>query len=377
MSLVLCPECGAKISNKAVSCPHCGFVSGDLNRPISEQETYAALPVFHCDVEEWKPGEGQLSVIGIEDNRTLVRHFGNWKTIEREMPAIAQVIRSMADKEQVMVAKMDDYIKDLIEQGVYRFSIDKQGEILPTIRDSGGIVKQVRLEKKSFSPELNNSLNNLATQAAMTQILNEIEYVGDSIRGIHIELQNDRIALAESAMDKLKLASKMQDAKLREAAILSAVSSATDAKRVLMRNFSENLHFIAENSNKSDIKLFLEVGKGRDIPQKVEDAFQALIAITNCVQAECEGYAILGEYQSSKESLLQFRSFIKENGLDNRDTLLLLNENTPHKKMPVVDEFTQIAQRITDFDVHSQITGPNILMMSEENKDGTEAIENH
>jgi hypothetical protein len=45
--------------------------------------------------------------------------------------------------------------------------------------------------------------------------------------------------------------------------------------------------------------------------------------------------------------------------------------------MPVVDEFTQIAQRITDFDVHSQITGPNILMMSEENKDGTEAIENH
>lgn len=117
----------------------------------------------------------------------------------------------MADKDKVLVAKMDSYVKTLIEKGIYRFSIDKNGEILPTIRDAEGIVKQVRLEEMHFTPELANSLSNLQTQAAMAQILDEIEYVGDAIRGIHIELQNDRIALAESTKDKLLLAAKIQD----------------------------------------------------------------------------------------------------------------------------------------------------------------------
>lgn len=40
MSLILCPECGTKISDKARICPHCGFMSDDNLRPISEQDTY-------------------------------------------------------------------------------------------------------------------------------------------------------------------------------------------------------------------------------------------------------------------------------------------------------------------------------------------------
>lgn len=261
---------------------------------------------------------------------------------------------------------MDKYVKELIDRGVYRFTIDKQGEILPTIRDSEGIVKQVRLEEMSLPPELANSMNNLATHAAMAQILDEIEYVGDAIRGIHIELQNDRIALAESARDKMRFAAKIQDTKLREIAILNAIDAATEAKRVLMRNFSENLQFISDNSEKNDVQLLIEGKKGRDIPQKVSDSFQDLVAITNSVQAECEGYAILGEFESSKESLLQFKHFITENHLDDRDTLLLLNENTPQQKIPIVNEFMMISERITNFDASNMISGQNILRIAED-----------
>ena len=111
---------------------------------------------------------------------------------------------------------MDQYVKDLIDQGVYRFTIDKQGEILPTIRDADGFVKQVRLEDMALTPNLTQSLNNLSTHAVMARILDEIEYVGDAIREIHIELQNDRLAMAESAKDKLKQARRIQDTKLRD-----------------------------------------------------------------------------------------------------------------------------------------------------------------
>ena len=108
--------------------------------------------------------------------------------------------------------------------------------------------------------------------------------------------------------------------------------------------------------------------KGRDIPQKVNDAFQALISITNSVQIECQGYALLGEYEASKESLLQFRQFITDNKLDNKDTLILLNENTPMKKMPVVNEFIKIANNITTFDASRQISGHKINMIAEGSK---------
>lgn len=365
MSLILCPECGTKISNKATMCPHCGYVSSDATLPISEQDTYEIVPTFSYDIEEWNPKSSQDLIIAYDDNRTFIEYLGNWQNIQLRVPAIAKIIKDMAKQDKILVANMDSYVKDLIEKGIYRFTIDKKGEILPTIRDTEGIVKQVRLKEVNLTPELFNSLANLQTQAAMARILDEIEYVGDAIRSIHIELQNDRIALAESTKDKLLLASKIQNTKLREIALLNAVSSATEAKRILMRNFSENLKFIAENSQKNDLQLLIEGKKENDIPQKAADAFQALVSITNSVQIECQGYALLGEYEASKESLLQFRQFIKDNKLEERDTLILLNENTPLQKMQVVDEFMKISNSITSFDVHRRFCNYNIMMISE------------
>lgn len=119
MSLILCPECGAKISDKAIACPHCGYVSDDHSRPISEQDTYELVPTFSYDIEEWELNSRKLSVVAVEDNKRLVQFFGKWNNIERKIPAIASAIQQMAQKDNVLVAKMDKYIKDLIDQGVY------------------------------------------------------------------------------------------------------------------------------------------------------------------------------------------------------------------------------------------------------------------
>lgn len=351
MGLILCPECGTKISDKATKCPHCGFQSADPYRAISEQDKYETVPIFEYDIEEWKPNRGDLSVISYEDNKSLIEYFGDWETIKVKLPAIAEVIGSLANKEHVMIAKMDSYVKDLIDKGIYRFTIDKNGEILPTIRDADGFVKQVRLEDMALIPNLTQSLNNLSTHAVMAQILDEIECVGDAIREIHIELQNDRLAMAESSRDKLKQARMIQDAKLREIALLGVVNSATDAKRILMRNFTQNMYHIVEHSHKSDLQLILSPKSEKDISPKAIDAFQSLVYITNAVQTECEGYAMLGEYEPCRECLLEFKSFIEENKLDQRDTLLLLNENSAQKRIEIVDEFSDIASRIIAFDV--------------------------
>lgn len=120
MSRILCPECGTKISNKATKCPHCGFQSADPKRPISEQDKYEMVPIFEYDIEEWQPNRGELSIISYEDNRSLIQYFGKWENIKVKLPAIAEVIGAMAGKDHIMVAKMDSYVKDLIDKGIYR-----------------------------------------------------------------------------------------------------------------------------------------------------------------------------------------------------------------------------------------------------------------
>lgn len=51
MSLIRCPECNAKVSDKALACPRCGFVAEDHLLPISQQVCSEVVPTFSCTVE--------------------------------------------------------------------------------------------------------------------------------------------------------------------------------------------------------------------------------------------------------------------------------------------------------------------------------------
>jgi ribosomal protein L32 len=349
MGLMYCPECGTKISEKATVCPYCGFTSDYQSISISEIDSYEIVPRFTYDIENWIPEIGELKYLSYEDNRNLVQYFSKWENIKMALPAIAEMIENMIQTDTVMVAKIDKHIMDLIKKGTYRFTIDKTGEILPTIRDAQGIVKQVRLENRLLPPNINQSLNNLAVHIVMSQILDEIENVKNAISNIHIELQNDRLSMAESSRDKLLQAMRIKDTRLREFAIINVINGATDAKRILMRNFSNNNQFIIRNANKTYPLLIAEKNKDES-KKKAKDALQALVYIANAVQIESKGYAILGEYEASKECLAQFRDFIFENKLHKRDTLLRINENLKDKQIETVNTFSEIALKISSFD---------------------------
>ena len=374
MSMILCPECGSKISDKATMCPHCGFQSHNPLLPISVQDTYENIPVFDYYIEDNDLSINDFSVLSYEDNKRLVNYFGKWDNIQTSMPAIAEVIISLASKENVMIAKIEPYVKKLIDNGTYSLMYDKHGAILPTIRDSNGIVKQIRLENASFSPDLLQAINNLSTQARMASIIDKLEYIEDAIMQLDIGLQNDRLAKSEAAHDKLKQARLIQDTKLREIAILGIINSATDAKRVLMRNFSQNLNYILEHSNESGLKLLKSKKEETEaLNRKSLDSFQALMYINNSVKIECEGYSIIGEYEPCRECLSEYKKFIESNGLDKRDTLLLLNEHSTQKKIELVDNFADIANRISTFNIHTDSIEYHIpKLLCERNSDKEE-----
>ena len=341
MGLILCPECGAKISDKALACPHCGFVSENSNLPISIQDKYEPVPVFKYEINEWDP-----QPISYDDNKALVEYFGNWNNIQLKFPAIAEAIKSLAIKENYMVAKIPDYINKMIENGSYCFSIDKSGEILPTIRDANGIVKQVRLENITFSPNAGQSLVNLSNQMKMAQIASDIKYIGNVICSARDELQNDRLALADAAMQQLQQALLIEDASLRNNAILGVIHKATEAKCTLIRNYELNYQYLQKEKNKS---FWQHLNINDETHVKAKDAMKDIVAITNVVQIECAGYSALGEYEAEKKCLLQFKDFIVKNKLSKRDTLLTINEAFELKNIEFVNQFESISKKISNF----------------------------
>ncbi|WP_281817559.1 hypothetical protein [Vallitalea longa] len=64
---------------------------------------------------------------------------------------------------------------------------------------------------------------------------------------------------------------------------------------------------------------------------------------------------MLGEYEAGKECLRQFKEFIIDNKLNERDILILLNENLKQKQINVVNDFSSIADGISEFDATKKI----------------------
>ena len=314
MALIQCPECGSRISEKARTCPVCGYVSHDALVPISEQETYISIPYAPSVDDRW-----DMVPLSPEDNSKIARFLSKHENIRVVAPGLATAIETLFSSKPQLVADINEYTQSLINSGELTYAFDKVGNILPQLKnaDTKKISELIRLKEVSSNPMLGNAVNNLNNQVALAQILDELELIEEKIANVQKEMQEDRLAMADSAWDKVLQARNISDYRLRTVAIQNAIDSATDAKRVLMRQFAVSF------------KAALQSGKSKEMERNAQNAAKDLVALTNCVRIECDGYVFIGEYNASKECLSAFLRFIKENKLDDCDTLLRLNSSLP------------------------------------------------
>ncbi|HBM70997.1 MAG TPA: hypothetical protein DD377_06705 [Firmicutes bacterium] len=359
MSLILCPECNAMISDKAFSCPHCGYTPNNRNLPSSTQKSCMPVAKFKYTIEDSEP----IFFESVSDNIQLFNFFGNPVEMYPFIPEIAETIYSLASKDRVMTAKIPQYVRKLIESGAYRFAIDKNGEILPTIVNSKGIiVKQARLDMKTLQKgELLHSLSNLSVQIMMTQILSKIESLEDSIAGVKMEIQNNRLALVDAAMQSIQQALLIKNISLRNNAIVNCIHKATEAKCSLIRNYNAAFNNLKKAQNQGLFQNIL----GQGTPEKdANNTKNDLICIFRSTRIECLGYNALGEYESGRKCLSQFSDFIKDSKLDNKNTLRLINEGLKEKENSFVEEFSTISTKISNFEKVSFLDNKeNILLM--------------
>ena len=97
--------------------------------------------------------------------------------MQRVAPSLYGIISNMAKEDHVLIAKLDQYTEKLVKEGKLWFSVDKNGELLPTVRNSKHIVKQVRLTEWKKQPTVGNPqfVTDIYTQLVLTKILHEVK----------------------------------------------------------------------------------------------------------------------------------------------------------------------------------------------------------
>ena len=368
MGLVYCPECGTKASDKASVCPFCGFRSGTKNLPMIAGKK--PLKRIQWESSSLASEFDQVFPISTIQNNNLNIIFGRAENLSRVAPAFFQALKSMFP-ETIKVAQVNPEIQRLIDEGVYKFLTDKTGEILPTIFGKENIVAQVRLKDLRLTPHLGRSILDLQTQIALAQVISEIHDVQRGITNLHRELQDDRLALAESAWQQLQQAAQISDSRVKEEKLLNILSSATDAKCLLFRAFESEKRFFDERKDKDWFSKLIDKEAQDHGDEHSAEIFSSLLAITKTVQVETTVYCLLGEQNAARLSLKQFGEFINANALDDRNTLLTLNSFSNSDQKSLIDNFTKIQQNISALPLTIEGTQPlfDALPDNKEKKD--------
>lgn len=211
MALMYCPECGTKVSDKAVCCPYCGYRSSDNG--LSTLGSSRPPARLRWNIDAVMDNFDQVFPISLQQRDSFDEVFGKAENLARVAPAFFETMKAFLPR-HIKIAETNPAIQKLIDSGVYRFITDKSGEILPSIYKDNTIVAQVRLRDLILTPDLGPSIINLQTQMALAQVLSEIREVQKGIASLHRELQDDRLALAESAWRQLQQATLISDASM-------------------------------------------------------------------------------------------------------------------------------------------------------------------
>lgn len=339
MSLVLCPECNSKISDKATMCPHCGFVASCSEKAVELKTVPQKERIALISIPDAEIINGVCLVSELE-RRKITELLKDAEAVARYAPAIYDAVQqAMAERGTMWAADFSSAAEKLMKAGDLILGRDKEGRILPCLKnaDTGRFYEQVRLIEVEMPDGLASSLATLQIQVAQAQILNEIKSVAQSVEALRLEIRGDRIGRAKGVWQRLQQATRIADSRLREQQVLGIAASATEQRCIMQENFKVELR-LAGSSN----------GKRVDKGNAAKNAIDALAAISLMARAEYAALFLVGELDAADMALKQFGQFIDENDLAKKDTLLALNSRASENLQEMVEGFWQIAVNATN-----------------------------
>ena len=340
MALIQCPECGSRISDKAVTCPHCGFSEPGENGLVPISSLPPAPRKVAISIPDAAVFDDGAGLVASDTRERLARLMEDEKRVAQFAPGIYDAIQKlMAERGTIWAADFSSAAQKLMDQGELVLGVEKKtGALLPQLRSvkTGQVYEKARLHAVDLPSDLAPSLATLQTQVMLAEVMGEIKDVAANVVALRLEAQGDRIGSARAVWLELQQAAKVQDPRLREQKLLGIASRATEQRCILQENFKVQLRLARSTKGKNATK-----------GQAAKDAIADLTVVALMARSEYAALELVGEHDASKEALRQLASFVHENRLDDRNTLLALNSRSSENLEEATRGFYRIAKNVT------------------------------
>jgi len=269
------------------------------------------MPMSNKDNLVIQPGGEIISQIVLRPDVIVFDEEKRQKVIQilRQVPAILDVAIKLSERKTYKVIIAPEVLAR-IKFGSARLDQRDNGLLGPLIRDveSGQIIHHVSL--REVTPDLLRSLNELATQQTLADIVRRLEIIDKKITDVLQGQLNDRLAEIESGIQIYEQAIFASDPDLRRELIVSAIQKLNDGRRKLIK--STDFSFI-DKLPRNRLGMFFS--RNWDIPKyvllKAESAGEAARAIVEASRYLVLAYSTLNEPGSLQVSLEQVTSEVK------------------------------------------------------------------
>ena len=259
------------------------------------------------------------------------------------LPAFLEVVEKLVPVEEWVLVFTDEQKKELAN-GALKLMAKKNGDIIAKVVDpkTHQIVANIPVKQVEKIKDINPAMNDFMVQMQLANLAQEMKEVHRVVSRIQQGLEFDRLASAYSNERKLKYARQIQNKELQTQALLMIAHSAEDSRSRLMLGMKENIDFIMHQPENEFIKLFATNPK--EINDRMNEIRSRVIAINQDSLTEATAYWALGEKQAALNTIENYRMFLEDSELTQREVLNRLDvvdpnpENYWTKQFPIIQD---------------------------------------
>jgi hypothetical protein len=229
--------------------------------------------------------------------------------ILRQIPSILDGAKKLTEGKTYQAIIAPEAL-ERINNGSAKLINKGNGLLSATIRDAktSRVIDHASLNE--VEPDLLNSLNQLATQQTLANIVNRLEVIDEKITDVLEGQFNDRLAEVESGIHLYEQAVVASDPDVRRELMVSAIQKLNDGRNKLIR--STAFGFI-DKLPRDKLRMFFSLNW--DIPKhvqsKAESVWKAAHAIIKASRYLVIAYSDLNQLDSLRVSLEQVESEVK------------------------------------------------------------------
>lgn len=280
----------------------------------------------------------------------LARHDENYKTLFGDarqalalLPELEDVATSLLPKPTV-VADIPSFLQEQIDSGELGFQVDRSGDNLAHLVDQNGRMRHVlRLDTKHLTPELSQAWNNLRTRAMQFEIMRGLRDIEEAVSEVKAGLQDDRLALVDSAWSLIEQAHHVSDSENRKLLLNQALDKAVVGHDQLTRSIGRDLANLKSHKGVLEIlraEVTTAIKSQKSLTEKnadcAEQVVRAIAAIESATRAAALVHMHHGEQDAARTTLRQFQNLLRDRHLDNDAAITTLSSFARKDQKPLL-----------------------------------------